>query len=188
MTIAQLANLAIEHALATLVEKELLEIHPRRREDLNEELLKAVLFASDLDAAIKAAFTALVESDKPEEVYGADDELQAVFRDAFLQVEEAARDNLEAIASGEVQIEPEPTPEASAEDKLLAAMEQLGELDPEALAALVDLSDDDLDGDDIFEDLPDLDDEDDEAAEDVATAGRGAGKRAAPLKKKKSSG
>ncbi|MCK5796903.1 MAG: hypothetical protein KAI47_06965 [Deltaproteobacteria bacterium] len=89
-TPAQLIYHALERALAKLLDAELLEIQPGKKEDLLEQLLAPVLAASSVDAALQTALEGLVDSEHVEEVYGDDDELLGILGDAFEAVHREA--------------------------------------------------------------------------------------------------
>ncbi len=89
-TPAQLIYHALERALAKLLDAELLEIQPAKKEDLLEQLLPPVLAASSVDSALQTALKGLVDSEHVEEVYGDDDELLGILGDAFEAVHREA--------------------------------------------------------------------------------------------------
>ncbi len=80
---AQLADVALDTAMRELVDRGLVEVAPRRRDELIEEMLQATFRATGLDSAVDLAMGALVNSDIPEEVWGDDDELRGILQKAF---------------------------------------------------------------------------------------------------------
>jgi hypothetical protein len=89
-TPAQICDLAIYRTIKTMLENDDLEIRSGAREDLIEELLGAVLAAPTFDAALNAARSKLLESDRVEEVYCDDDAIKKTFARAFEQVQAEA--------------------------------------------------------------------------------------------------
>ena len=83
---AQLVDLGLDRAMRQLIDRNLVEIQPRRRDQLIEEMLRATFRGHDLDSAIDLSLRALLESDLPDEVYGQDSELKQVIRAAFISV------------------------------------------------------------------------------------------------------
>ena len=73
-----------------LIDRGLVEVLPRRRDDLLEEMLAATFRSHDLASAVDNALAALLNSDIPDEVYGSDEELEEVIRQAFESVLQAS--------------------------------------------------------------------------------------------------
>jgi hypothetical protein len=89
---AQLVDVALERAMRALIDRGLVEIATRRRDRLIEEMLAATFRARGLESAVELALGALLASELPEEIYGEDDELEAVLMEALESVQRAARD------------------------------------------------------------------------------------------------
>jgi hypothetical protein len=89
---AQLVDLALERAMRVLIDRGLVEIAARRRDRLIEQMLAATFRARGLESAAGLALGALLASELPEEIFGEDDELQAVLVEAFESVQRAASD------------------------------------------------------------------------------------------------
>jgi hypothetical protein len=92
-TPAQLIYTALERALQQLLAAELLELTGPKHEELLEQLLAPCLAAPSLPDALQAALEVLVESEHVEEVYGDDDELLGLLREAFETVHREAVQN-----------------------------------------------------------------------------------------------
>lgn len=83
---AQLVDLGLDRAMRQFIDLGLVEVEPRQRDALIEEMLAGTFRGHDLDSAIDLALAALVRSDIPDEVYGDDAELEQVLRSAFESV------------------------------------------------------------------------------------------------------
>ena len=80
---AQLIDLALENAMRQLIDRGLVEVAPRRRDRLIEEMLQATFRARGMHSAVGLALRALVDSDVPNEVWGDDAQLREILQEAF---------------------------------------------------------------------------------------------------------
>jgi len=86
--IGEVIDEALVSAIGYFVEQGTIEMSPLRLEHLLDELQKATLKAVDFEDAIVRVIEALVESKHVEEVFGTDEELAQVLRQAFKLVAE----------------------------------------------------------------------------------------------------
>jgi hypothetical protein len=86
----QLVNLAIERAVRDLGDRELIEIERKGWAPLVDEMLAATFHARGMDDAIGRACDALLQSDHVAEIYGEDDQILAIIRQAFEAVARTA--------------------------------------------------------------------------------------------------
>lgn len=81
--IGEVIDEALVTAVGYFVEQGTIEMSPLRLEHLLDDLHKATLKAVDFEDAIVRVIEALVESKHVEEVFGTDEELATVLRQAF---------------------------------------------------------------------------------------------------------
>jgi hypothetical protein len=82
-SVAEVIDQALVSAIGYFVEQGTIEMSALRLEPLLDELHKATLKALSFDEAISRVVNTLVESKHVEEVYGTDEELAQVLRQAF---------------------------------------------------------------------------------------------------------
>ncbi len=80
---AGLLAAAVEHILATMIEQDLLEVSPLDREDVLDAMIATATDAASLPDMTRRIIRALDESSHVEEIYGTDDELQALILEAL---------------------------------------------------------------------------------------------------------
>ncbi|MCG8418884.1 MAG: hypothetical protein MJE77_13185 [Proteobacteria bacterium] len=89
---AEWIDLALDNAMRQLIDRGLVEVAPRRRDQLIEDMLRAALRARGLDSAIDLAVAAMIDSDASDEIWADDEKLRDILRDAFEAVARAAED------------------------------------------------------------------------------------------------
>lgn len=101
-SVPEVIDQALVSAIGYFVEQGTIEMSALRLEHLLDELHKATLKATSFDEAIGKVVYALVESKHVEEVFGTDEELAQVLRQAFkLAAEELDAEDAAAAAEDE---------------------------------------------------------------------------------------